>query len=190
MSKQQIMEVRARGLVSYDIRSGALQKQKCEFCGASEGRIEAHHDDYNNPHDVRWLCVKCHKRWHRANKPIRASVERACKICGAIFTANNEHRKYCSDKCAYIGQLRTNKKCRDLHAEENRRKQRENIQPRKCKFCGGNFKPNFGAKYCSDKCRRSARLEQKREEYYRHRDRYAKNFKAYKAKIKLTKKGG
>lgn len=49
------------------IDSGEIQKQPCEICG--EDKAEAHHDDYNKPLEVRWLCRNCHKEWHRNNKP-------------------------------------------------------------------------------------------------------------------------
>lgn len=41
----------------------------CSICN-SDKKIEAHHDDYTKPLDVRWLCECCHKEWHKHNKPI------------------------------------------------------------------------------------------------------------------------
>lgn len=46
------------------IRDGKLSRQPCEVCGATEN-IEAHHDDYGKPLDVRWLCTKHHAQHHK-----------------------------------------------------------------------------------------------------------------------------
>jgi hypothetical protein len=43
----------ARSLVYYAIKRGKLLKQTC-FCG--EIKVEAHHEDYNKPLEVIWLC--------------------------------------------------------------------------------------------------------------------------------------
>jgi hypothetical protein len=48
------------------IKSGRLIKQPCEECGETE--VEAHHDDYSKPLDVRWLCMEHHKKLHRVAK--------------------------------------------------------------------------------------------------------------------------
>lgn len=55
--------MKARNKVSAAVRSGVLQKRPCAFCGA-DGRLEAHHHDYEKPLDVTWLCTPCHRRFH------------------------------------------------------------------------------------------------------------------------------
>lgn len=44
-------------------RCGVLAPQPCEICGAA--KAEAHHDDYDRPGKVRWLCRKHHVRLHK-----------------------------------------------------------------------------------------------------------------------------
>jgi len=52
------------------IRDGKLKvADSCSIC-KSTMLVQAHHDDYTKPLDVRWLCLKCHHLWHRENKPI------------------------------------------------------------------------------------------------------------------------
>lgn len=60
---------KAHAKVRMGISSGTILKSPCEKCGVFPA--EAHHDDYNKPLDVRWLCRKCHAEWHRNNKPIK-----------------------------------------------------------------------------------------------------------------------
>lgn len=50
---------RARSAVSNALRSGRLVKFPCEVCG--EHKVEAHHDDYARPLEVRWLCHLHHR---------------------------------------------------------------------------------------------------------------------------------
>lgn len=50
------------------VARGEIKKEPCEICG--KGDAVAHHDDYNYPLKVRWLCHKHHAEWHRFNKPI------------------------------------------------------------------------------------------------------------------------
>lgn len=53
---------KAHERVSYALRSGRLVKGPCALAGDDcKGRIEAHHDDYSKPLEVRWAC-KAHHR--------------------------------------------------------------------------------------------------------------------------------
>ena len=61
---------RAHQIVNNSIRAGKLIKPKeCSSCG-SDYHIHAHHDDYNKPLLVRWLCASCHNSWHSKNEAL------------------------------------------------------------------------------------------------------------------------
>jgi ribosomal protein S27AE len=59
---------RTHDAVKYAVKTGRLIKSPCEQC--NEVKVQAHHDDYSKRLIVRWLCVSCHKAWHRTNKAI------------------------------------------------------------------------------------------------------------------------
>ena len=65
------------GVTEKAILAGILVPQPCEVCGCtgtmSDGRnaVQAHHDNYNFPLQVRWLCQTHHHEWHKNNQPIR-----------------------------------------------------------------------------------------------------------------------
>lgn len=48
----------ARNKVRTAIAAGRLARQSCEVCGAEP--THGHHDDYDKPLDVRWLCPSHH----------------------------------------------------------------------------------------------------------------------------------
>ena len=63
-----------RCIVSMAISKGTLiPTNTCEVCKrvyepvAGVRQIIGHHDDYNKPLDVRWLCNGCHRFWHVSN---------------------------------------------------------------------------------------------------------------------------
>lgn len=53
----------AHKAVAKALRCGDLVNPGVCQCG-SMFHVEAHHDDYDKPLEVRWLCALCHKRWH------------------------------------------------------------------------------------------------------------------------------
>lgn len=57
---------RVRRMAREAIKVGTLVRQPCERCGSST--VQAHHDDYSKPLDVRWLCRKDHMALHREER--------------------------------------------------------------------------------------------------------------------------
>lgn len=57
------LKKKVRTLTNFYIRNGLLTRNPCEVCG--ELKVDAHHDDYMRPLDVRWLCRKHHNEHHR-----------------------------------------------------------------------------------------------------------------------------
>lgn len=57
-------KIRAHHFVMHAIKMGRLVRQCCEVCGSNKN-IEAHHDDYSRPLDVRWFCDGHHKEHHK-----------------------------------------------------------------------------------------------------------------------------
>jgi ribosomal protein S27AE len=67
--QQHPLRYAAHIIVGNAVRDGILHKPKtCSECASTE-KIEGHHDDYTKPLEVRWVCEKCHKQWHRLHKP-------------------------------------------------------------------------------------------------------------------------
>jgi hypothetical protein len=54
---------KARQAVSNAIRDKRLTRKPCQICGSMQ--VEAHHEDYNKPLDVIWLCSGHHGDLHR-----------------------------------------------------------------------------------------------------------------------------
>ena len=54
--------------VALAIKKGELVRKDCNRCG--EPKSLAHHEDYDKPLQVIWLCQPCHKRRHKEMKII------------------------------------------------------------------------------------------------------------------------
>lgn len=56
------LKTRARRLVRNRVFRGTLTKLPCEICG--DPKSQAHHENYSQPLDIKWLCAKHHKEAH------------------------------------------------------------------------------------------------------------------------------
>ena len=61
-NKSNPLGYKAHYLLGNAIRDGRLKKGVCEICG--DKNVHGHHDDYNKPLDVRWLCPAHHRQHH------------------------------------------------------------------------------------------------------------------------------
>lgn len=59
----------AHAKILNELKHGRMQKQPCEVCGSTA--VQAHHDDYYKPLEVRWLCEAHHKEFHRVYREER-----------------------------------------------------------------------------------------------------------------------
>lgn len=79
-------KVRARKALNHAVAAGRVVPQPCETCTAP--RAQAHHDDYSQPLQVRWLCAGCHSKLHNQKHPIT----KVCGSCGQAFTPHPTKR--------------------------------------------------------------------------------------------------
>lgn len=63
---------RAHKLLNAAVADGSVLRGACEVCRLPDA--EAHHDDYDKPLDVRWLCPKHHRQvhWKKYDTPLEA----------------------------------------------------------------------------------------------------------------------
>lgn len=96
--------------VAYAIQKGELVRQPCEKCGTTEN-VVAHHEDYNKPLEVVWLCKFHHKERHaeldREDKPKSDMVNHPPHYTqGGIETIEYIRAKLSPEE--YVGYLRGN----------------------------------------------------------------------------------
>lgn len=64
--KNKSWEAKARSLANRAVDLGFLSRPDyCSECGGKGWGIHAHHEDYNKPLEVIWLCTDCHGKKHR-----------------------------------------------------------------------------------------------------------------------------
>jgi hypothetical protein len=57
-----LKKYKARAVLNSKIQNNKINRKPCEVCGGT--KTEGHHDDYNRPLEVRWLCAKHHRELH------------------------------------------------------------------------------------------------------------------------------
>jgi len=61
------------------VKTGKIVKPNiCSACDKINERIEAHHDDYDRPYEVRWLCKRCHQiadKWRKKRDECKAALQ-------------------------------------------------------------------------------------------------------------------
>lgn len=62
--EQKVRRKAARAYLHSLIRQGLVKRENCCICGESKN-VEAHHDDYNKPLEIQWLCKVHHAEQHR-----------------------------------------------------------------------------------------------------------------------------
>jgi hypothetical protein len=65
LSEEERAKAVTRAYTNTLIARGAIQRQPCA-CGSL--RAEAHHPDYTNPRLIVWLCRRCHRKHHDAQR--------------------------------------------------------------------------------------------------------------------------
>lgn len=77
--------------VHSQLKRKALARMPCEVCG--DTKVDAHHDDYLKPLEVRWLCRKHHRMWHVENGP-------GANLAGEVPETPRQYRRKRADQKA------------------------------------------------------------------------------------------
>ncbi|MDI6754729.1 MAG: hypothetical protein QME78_10100 [Thermodesulfobacteriota bacterium] len=73
-------EIRAVAMLNYAISTGKLMRPgNCSICGVS-GIIIGHHDDYDKPLEVRWVCRSCHNYIHERQYELKEEGKESIPI--------------------------------------------------------------------------------------------------------------
>jgi len=91
----------ARSIANVYQNRGLLEKQICEGCGSESA--EKHHDDYDEPLKIRWLCRECHMAEHNENRLFKPPPD---QYYGLRSNRSNHRirRKYLG--CVRVGDVR------------------------------------------------------------------------------------
>jgi len=76
------LQRKAHRAVQRAVRNGSLKPLPCEVCGIPEGMgvlIQAHHEDYDRPLEVKWLCARHHTIRHAGRSYEQMGRDLRCK---------------------------------------------------------------------------------------------------------------
>lgn len=62
LPEAQRKKANARAYANTYLKRGLIQRQPCSKCGADNA--EKHHDNYDKPLEIKWLCRSCHLQHH------------------------------------------------------------------------------------------------------------------------------
>ena len=68
----------ARAYANCYLRRGKIKKEPCVKCGDIKSQM--HHNDYENPLDVIWVCRKCHLELHKLQKNAKGKTTKNNRI--------------------------------------------------------------------------------------------------------------
>jgi hypothetical protein len=71
-------KIKCRAYAQKALESGKLIRKPCEKCGNT--KVEMHHEDYDKPLEVNWLCRECHLDLHNERNRSQALEEDKCNI--------------------------------------------------------------------------------------------------------------
>ena len=67
LNPEKCKQLRTQARLREATRKGKLKRGVCYFCG-STNNIDGHHENYEKPFDVIWLCRNCHAKLHRLKR--------------------------------------------------------------------------------------------------------------------------
>lgn len=73
--KRNPLKRKANQIIFVEKRAGRIKPEPCIICGKEE--TQSHHEDYNRPYDIVWLCKKCHCQRH-----LDLGSYKSCGGCG------------------------------------------------------------------------------------------------------------
>jgi len=69
LTPEQRLKANCRSYLNqYIIRGKIIKPQYCSIPGCLNTNLQAHHDNYSKPLDVKWLCLQHHIEYHQTHE--------------------------------------------------------------------------------------------------------------------------